>query len=36
DAEMAVAAVAEKNGIKLTAIGELKTARGGRPMIEIR
>jgi selenide,water dikinase len=36
DAEAAVAAVAEKNGIKLTAIGELKEARAGRPMIEIR
>ncbi len=36
DAEADVAAVAEKNGIKLTAIGELKVARAGRPMIEIR
>lgn len=36
DAEAAVAAVAERNGIKLTAIGQLKDARAGRPMIEIR
>jgi len=34
--EMEVAEVAARHGITLAAIGELKTARGGRPMIEIR
>jgi len=28
--------VAAEHGITLSAIGELKTARGGRPMVEIR
>ena len=36
DAEAEVFAAAERNGIKLSAIGELKDARAGRPMIEIR
>ena len=36
DAEDAVHAAAAEFGIKLTAIGELVTARGGRPMIELR
>ncbi|WP_368751307.1 hypothetical protein, partial [Klebsiella oxytoca] len=31
-----VLAAAAEYGITLTAIGELVTARGGRPMIEIR
>ncbi|ELQ6214913.1 selenide, water dikinase SelD [Cronobacter dublinensis] len=31
-----VEAVAAEHGITLSAIGELKTARGGRPMVEIR
>ena len=35
-AESEVTAVAEQHGITLQAIGELKTARAGRPMIEIR
>ncbi len=35
-AEAQVQAVAAKHGITLSAIGELKTARGGRPMVEIR
>ncbi|WP_421550811.1 selenide, water dikinase SelD [Kluyvera intermedia] len=36
DAEDAVHAAAAEFGINLTAIGELVTARGGRPMIELR
>ncbi|WP_123639728.1 selenide, water dikinase SelD, partial [Raoultella ornithinolytica] len=36
EAEAEVRAAAEEFGIKLAAIGELVTARGGRPMIEIR
>ena len=36
DAEDAVHAAAAEYGINLTAIGELVTARGGRPMIELR
>lgn len=36
DAEAAVQAAAAEFGITLTAIGELVTARGGRPMIELR
>jgi len=36
DAEADVQATAAEFGITLTAIGELVTARGGRPMIEIR
>ena len=36
DAEEAVHAAAAEFGINLTAIGELVTARGGRPMIELR
>ncbi|EOW2357515.1 selenide, water dikinase SelD [Cronobacter sakazakii] len=35
-AEAQVQAVAAKHGITLSAIGELKTSRGGRPMVEIR
>ncbi|HHO9216407.1 TPA: hypothetical protein ACRYTY_005130, partial [Klebsiella pneumoniae] len=34
--EAEVQAAAAEFGIKLAAIGELVTARGGRPMIEIR
>jgi selenide,water dikinase len=34
--EAEVQATAAEFGITLTAIGELVTARGGRPMIEIR
>ena len=36
EAEAEVQAAAAEFGITLTAIGELVTARGGRPMIEIR
>ena len=36
DAEADVQAAAAEFGITLTAIGELVTARGGRPMIELR
>ncbi|OWR70631.1 selenide, water dikinase SelD, partial [Klebsiella pneumoniae] len=36
EAEAEVQAAAAEFGIKLAAIGELVTARGGRPMIEIR
>lgn len=36
EAEADVQATAAEFGITLTAIGELVTARGGRPMIEIR
>lgn len=36
EAEAVVQAAAAECGITLTAIGELVTARGGRPMIEIR
>lgn len=36
DAEAQVKATAAEYGIELSAIGELVTARGGRPMIEIR
>ncbi|BDH46209.1 selenide, water dikinase [Salmonella enterica subsp. enterica serovar Choleraesuis] len=36
DAEAEVQEIAARNGITLSAIGELKTARAGRPMIEIR
>lgn len=36
DAEAAVQAAAAEFGITLTAIGELVTARGGRPIIELR
>ncbi len=36
EAEAEVRAAAAEFGIKLAAIGELVTARGGRPMIEIR
>ncbi|HFF8549316.1 TPA: selenide, water dikinase SelD [Kluyvera cryocrescens] len=36
DAEDAVHAATAEYGINLTAIGELVTARGGRPMIELR
>jgi len=35
-AEAEVAAIAAEHGITLAAIGELKEARAGRPMIEIR
>jgi selenide,water dikinase len=36
EAEAEVRAAAEASGVTLAAIGELVTARGGRPMIEIR
>ena len=36
EAQAEVQAAAAEFGIKLAAIGELVTARGGRPMIEIR
>ncbi|MNP30034.1 Selenide, water dikinase [compost metagenome] len=36
DAEAEVKATAAEYGISLSAIGELVSARGGRPMIEIR
>ena len=36
ESEAEVQATAAEFGITLTAIGELVTARGGRPMIEIR
>ena len=36
DAEAAVQEAAAEFGITLTAIGELVTARGGRPMVELR
>ena len=36
EAEAQVKATAAEYGIELSAIGELVTARGGRPMIEIR
>ena len=36
ESETEVKATAAEFGITLTAIGELVTARGGRPMIEIR